>query len=104
VPGDLNGDGLTDFVVGAGGSSATEIFAYTKLASGGALTNLGTTQLDVTQANVAIALADLNGDGKPDVISGTRDAVPGYRTLYISQYHFRHHYQFRNQARPAWIV
>jgi hypothetical protein len=80
VPGDLNGDGLTDFVVGAGGSSATEIFAYTKLASGGALTNLGTTQLNVSQANVAIGLADLNGDGKPDVISGTRDAVPGYHT------------------------
>jgi hypothetical protein len=81
VPGDLNGDGLTDFVVSAGGGSATEIFAYTKLSSGGSLTNLGTTQLNVEQANIAIALADLNGDGKPDVISGTRDAVPGYRTF-----------------------
>jgi gliding motility-associated-like protein len=80
APGDLNGDGLTDFVVGAGGGSATEIFAYTKLSSGGALTNLGTTQLNVSQANIAIGLADLNGDGKPDVISGTRDAVPGYFT------------------------
>ncbi len=80
VPGDLNGDGLTDFVASAGGSSATQIFAYTKNSTGGALTNLSTTQLNVTGANIAVGLADLNGDGKPDLISGTRDASPGYHT------------------------
>jgi gliding motility-associated-like protein len=83
VPGDVNGDGLTDLVVSAGGSTVTQIFAYTKLSSGGALTNLGTTSLDVEQANIAVALADLNGDGKPDVISGNRDPIPSttFRTF-----------------------
>jgi gliding motility-associated-like protein len=81
VPGDLNGDGFTDFIVGAGGSGATDIFAYTKLSSGGALTNLGTTQLSTTLGgSIAIGLADLNGDGKPDVISGTKSASPGFHT------------------------
>jgi hypothetical protein len=65
---DVNGDGLTDIVVG--GTTATSVLLQNPASHG---TFLAASNYATPNAN-EIAVADVNGDGKPDIIVGTGPA------------------------------
>ncbi len=66
--GDLNGDGLNDFVWAAGGT------VYAVRGSDGS--NLAGFPVSLAGANGNVSLGDLNGDGLPEIV------VPADKTLY----------------------
>ncbi len=69
--GDVNGDGLTDLVISYGDRSATKAGVTTALLltgkSGGGF-NAGVT-VPTGVNTIQVALADVNGDGKPDLVA-----------------------------------
>lgn len=79
--GDLNADGRNDLVVGSGSNVALDqINVFTKLITGGNLANFAQLSPTVNGDSRTMALGDLNGDGKPDIITGNQSATPGYYT------------------------
>lgn len=65
---DVNGDGKADFVVTSGQASATDVF----LGNGDGTLQAATI---VSPAASSVAVADLNNDGKPDLIEGFDGSV-----------------------------
>lgn len=85
--GDVNGDGVSDLVVSAIGDVTNNIAGATYLYLG---TGKGTLQPRQTLSGGAnpggVAIADLNNDGKPDIIiSGTTSTTQGYLTTLVNQ-------------------
>jgi hypothetical protein len=65
--GDLNGDGLQDLVVANGPDSTISVLRNTT-SPGASVPTFDTQQTISIPSPVALAIRDLNGDGKPDVI------------------------------------
>jgi Secretion system C-terminal sorting domain/FG-GAP-like repeat len=79
---DFNKDGLKDLLVGKGGGSLV-YYKNTGLAKSPVYTlekeDLGGIISDYTIGNISLAAADLNGDGKAELITGSRN---GYLKVY----------------------
>ena len=91
VAGDVNGDGKTDFIVGAhaadpGGRSAAGS-AYVYSGAGGVLLYQRDGGAAGDQFGYSVSAAgDVNGDGKADFIVGAHAADPGGRSAAGSAY------------------
>jgi hypothetical protein len=79
---DFNKDGLKDLLVGKGGGSLV-YYKNTGLAKSPVYTlekeEFGGIISDYTVGNISLAVADLNGDGKEELITGSRN---GYLKVY----------------------
>jgi hypothetical protein len=71
---DLNGDGLADPVMASPGSNAFTVLVNT---TAGSVTFAGPTNYHVDNGPDAVAVADLNGDGTPDVVTAN-NVAPSY--------------------------
>jgi hypothetical protein len=65
--GDINGDGLTDIVVGNFNSSNATIF-YQVPWGGFSTTNTATLALPLRGSCASVAIGDVDGDGRPDIV------------------------------------
>lgn len=67
---DLNGDGKPDIILSGPGTNWAGVFLNTTAAGAATASFAPLQKVDVeADANGGVALADLNGDGKPDLIS-----------------------------------
>ena len=88
--GDVNGDGVPDFVVGAPfaddfGTDAGAAYVVSG-ATGLAIHELGGSQVSDHFGTSVAAAGDVNGDGTPDIVIGAPLADPGNRTDAGSAY------------------
>jgi Bacterial Ig-like domain (group 3)/FG-GAP-like repeat len=80
--GDLNGDGRNDIVIAAAGLSATNgnLSVYTSQPDGSyVLSTIPSSEVGAYP--VAVKIADVNGDGKPDLVIANAGANPGLTVL-----------------------
>src|SRR5262249_57750666 len=100
VSGDIDGDGVKDFIVGAPGSLAANGFARTYSgATGAPLNTYHQTTIDPSGSlgyfGVAVAGGDFNGDGRPDVLiansyfNGSQGLIEVYGTALPSWSNYR---------------
>jgi hypothetical protein len=67
--GDMNGDGLPDVVVVMNGGGLVYIFQNSS--TQGNISIIGPTQLTLIGTAVSVAVDDIDGDGKPDIVLGS---------------------------------
>ncbi len=72
--GDLNGDGISDLVVGAGAGGDTHVRAFDG-ATGAELANF--LAYRGFNGGIAVAVGDVNGDGFGDIVTGAGAGAPG---------------------------
>jgi Bacterial Ig domain/FG-GAP-like repeat len=77
---DLNGDGAPDIVVGVDGSPPV---VYLNNGTSNPFGNVVPLRLLVGQSVEAVAVADLNGDGKPDLVAVVSDSTLTQNDLYV---------------------
>jgi hypothetical protein len=70
--GDLNGDGVEDLVVGAGGGGGPRVIAF-NLQNNAKMADFFAYSSDF-RGGVNVAVGDYDGDGKGDIITGTGDS------------------------------
>ena len=85
---DVNGDGRPDLILayiiaGTSSTDPTGIAIYLNNGTSNPFANVTPTRLLVGQSVEAIAVADLNGDGKPDLVAVVSDASLTQNHLYV---------------------
>ena len=73
--GDINGDGKPDFAVANSNSNTASLFLNTTPNGAAVATFALQPGLNVGRLAGTIAIADLNGDGKPDILAATGDRI-----------------------------
>jgi hypothetical protein len=81
--GDLNGDGLTDLVVADSNANAVSVL-LNQTTPGGPLNFTNHVDFATGQSPDSVAVADLNGDGKPDVAVAD-GSFSGYVSVLLNQ-------------------
>lgn len=85
--GDLDGDGKPDMIASRGGATRNEIFVLRNTSTVGSITftSLPALLMDVGHLAFRVAIRDLNGDGKPEVIvtNAFDDPVSTDNTVYV---------------------
>jgi hypothetical protein len=84
---DVNGDGKLDLILAYITGSSTDpsgIAIYLNNGSGSPFDNVTPLRLLVGHSVGAIAVADLNGDGKPDLVASVTDTTPGDLYVYLN--------------------
>lgn len=82
--GDVNGDGYSDAIVGASGTSSNTGNAYIYLGSPVMVTSVATTLTGTGDFGYSLAHAgDVNGDGYGDVVVGAYRNSSGYGFVYL---------------------
>ncbi|MBS0631989.1 MAG: VCBS repeat-containing protein [Verrucomicrobia bacterium] len=74
---DVDHDGITDLVIG----SSTRVFIY-RGTKGGLLSSVAVAELPADNCN-AVEVADLNGDGRPDLVVANAGTEPAQPKSYI---------------------
>ncbi len=84
---DMDGDGKPDMAATRNGSSATLLMLYKNNSTPGSINFTALTAVNVGAPMINITCADLNGDGKPELISnrggGTRNEIFVFRNTSV---------------------
>lgn len=77
---DINGDGLSDIIVGSSGNANDSISIYKNQSSGGNVSFILSARVAALGA-YSVIVGDLDGDGKPDIISTNNYGISVFRNI-----------------------
>lgn len=80
--GDVDGDGLAEFVIGAASSAGGSLFVYSGSDPAGAPTRIDS-RIGSQDFGVALGAGDVNGDGAPDLVVGARSTGGASGRAYV---------------------